>query len=179
MTPPALVAEPKADTPLAPRSDDKYPLPSPPASHNTAPAPVKGHGERVLVVEDDESLQQVLVRVLQALNYQVLAAGNGREALTILQQCQQGKPERIALLLTDLMMPEMDGDELIQAVQECAWTLPIVVLTGYPPSQAKSETLRRAGVVSWLQKPVGMEQLAQVVAQVLTPPPLDSKKLGD
>ncbi len=135
------------------------PVPDEPARRDPA---VAGGGETILVVEDDPTTREALCDIMQALGYQVLAAANGREALAVLEQ----RGEQIVLLLSDLVMPEMGGAELFKAAHQMLPALKMVVLTGYPLGD-EGEELQSAGVVGWLQKPVDLDHLAQVVAQVL------------
>jgi len=84
-----------------------------------------GQGQRVLVVEDDEATQELLQKRLTKEGWQVVAAGNGREAL---ERLTQGPPD---LVLLDLMMPEMDGFEFLEAFRKqpgCA-QITVVVMT--------------------------------------------------
>ena len=102
---------------------------------------------RVLVVEDDEATQELLQKRLTKEGWQVVVAGNGREAL---ERLTQGPPD---LVLLDLMMPEMDGFEFLEAFRKqpgCACTT-VVVMTSKIFTQADHQRLRG--------------QVAQVVAK--------------
>lgn len=81
--------------------------------------------EFILVVEDDPGIREMLCRQLRKANWQVLEASNGREALNKLKTCTPG------LILSDLMMPEMDGFELVhQLRQNEQWrSIPVIILT--------------------------------------------------
>ncbi len=133
------------------------PVFQPPVSKREAPTLVKGQGATILVVEDDLAAREALVDSLEMLDYRVLEATNGQEALTIFEQ----KKDEIALVLSDLVMPHMGGVELYRALRQQRPSVRIVVLTGYPLDTA--EDLSSEGVVGWLQKPLSLEQLAQVV----------------
>jgi CheY-like chemotaxis protein len=121
-----------------------------------------GHGETVLVVEDDAAVRMALVASLEQLDYQPVEARNGREALAIM--ARQG-PE-IALVLSDLIMPEMGGRALQAALREGGVTAPIVFLSGHPMDlePLASDTDVPA---PWLQKPVNLESLARLLARIL------------
>ena len=106
-----------------------------------------GHGRRVLVVEDDQATQELLQKRLTKEGWQVVGAGNGREAL---ERVTQGTPD---LVLLDLMMPEMDGFEFLEAFRKqpgCARTT-VVVMTAKILTPADHQRLRG--------------QVAQVVAK--------------
>jgi CheY-like chemotaxis protein len=122
----------------------------------------QGNGETILVVEDNAETRTALMSSLEMLNYRPLGASNGQEALDVFQQhCDE-----ITLVLSDMVMPEMGGQALAQALQQRDPTIRIILLTGHPLVQ-EIETLRRAGIVDWLKKPTNLAQLAQTLTQVL------------
>jgi two-component system cell cycle sensor histidine kinase/response regulator CckA len=123
---------------------------------------VSGGGETLLVVEDDTTLRKVLAETLRSLNYQVLEAANGQEALDILQQ---SAPE-IALVISDVVMPGMGGQALFHAMRQRNLTLPVIMLSGHPMEQ-ELQSLQAEGLAGWLLKPPDMEQLSRLLARVL------------
>ncbi|MEJ5311919.1 MAG: PAS domain S-box protein [Anaerolineae bacterium] len=127
-----------------------------------SPAFVSGRGETLLVVEDDITLRKVLAETLHALNYRVLEAANGREALHILQQ----RAGEIALVLSDLVMPEMGGQALFHAMRQQGLTLPVVLISGHP-MENELLSLQEQGLAGWLLKPLDVERLSRLLAQVL------------
>ena len=144
----------------------------------TSPVLPQGHGETILIVEDNEALREALASTLDMLNYQVLTAADGREALAILGQQTEDlavSPEAggeavpgqdIAMVLSDLVMPEMGGKALFQAMRQRGLTMPVVILSGHP-MRAELKELQTQGLVGWLLKPVGTEELATAVAAAL------------
>jgi two-component system cell cycle sensor histidine kinase/response regulator CckA len=130
----------------------------------------QGHGETILVVEDDPVAREALVNSLETLNYRVLAAANGREALAVFEQYVEdntGSGQGIAVVLSDMVMPEMGGVALLHALRNGGWMGQVIMMTGYRVHEG--DDLQSGGVVEWLQKPVSLEQLAQVVARALNP----------
>ena len=104
-----------------PRADEKSVTERPPTLR---PEPTALQGtESILVVEDDSALRGVIVRELSANGYHVLDAANGEEALAL----QSSRREPIHLLLTDIVMPRMDGIELSRRLP----SLPVLFITGY------------------------------------------------
>jgi two-component system cell cycle sensor histidine kinase/response regulator CckA len=124
--------------------------------------PIKGDGETILVVEDNSLVRQALMDSLKMLNYCVLGATDGREALALLEQ----HGGEIALVLYDPAMSAMGRMELSHRFREIAPSVRVVILTDYP-QEGDRDKLAPAGVVGWLRKPVSLEQLAQVVAHAL------------
>ncbi|MCD6344024.1 MAG: PAS domain S-box protein [Anaerolineae bacterium] len=124
---------------------------------------VQGQGETILVVEDNAALRQALAATLEALNYLVLEAADGREALGILEQ----RAGEVSLVLSDLVMPEMGGQALFHAMQQRGLNLPVVMLSGHP-LESELEALQAQGLAGWLLKPPDLDQLAQLLAQALS-----------
>ena len=126
-----------------------------------------GAGETILLVEDNPTARMAIAESLELLNYRVLSAANGREALTLYEEHATGSGQAIALVLSDLVMPEMGGAALAHALQEQTCAAPIIVMTGHPLENAVEE-LKAAGVTAWLRKPIDIDQLAQLLASTLT-----------
>jgi two-component system, cell cycle sensor histidine kinase and response regulator CckA len=120
-----------------------------------------GQGELVLVVDDDATLKQVARSTLLKAGYQVLTAGDGQEALDIFQTHRQ----RIALVLTDMMMPRMDGHELIAEIRKLTSTIPILTMSGLVESRPAPG--QPALISAFLNKPFTAESLLQSVHAAL------------
>jgi CheY-like chemotaxis protein len=118
---------------------------------------------RILLVEDDEALRDVLAEVLADEGYHVECAANGREALESLARCAC-PPD---LILLDLMMPVMDGWSFREAQQldPRLARIPTVVLSAsYPPDSPRIRSLRAEMVLS---KPISAERLARMLRRFL------------
>ncbi len=121
-----------------------------------------GRGETILVVEDNTVLRGALAENLMLLNYDVLEAPNGREALQILK----ARGDEIALVLSDIIMPFMGGQALLRAVRAQHWDKPFILISGHP-IEKELDALLDQGLSCWLKKPLGLEQLAQAVSAAL------------
>ena len=100
--------------------------------------------------------------MLEHLNYTVLTAENGHEALDVYQQHRS----EIELVVTDLTMPKMGGAELTKILHQQDPDLKIIALTGYP-LDANSKQALIQGDVAWLQKPLDLPELAQTLSDML------------
>jgi two-component system cell cycle sensor histidine kinase/response regulator CckA len=124
-------------------------------------APRSGH-ESILLVEDEASLRQLAARALRAHGFTVLLAADGAEALRVLES----HPEPLDLLVTDVVMPNMDGRELADRLRARMPGLKVLFLSGY-----MDDALLRRGVFeaneTLLQKPFTPSSLAQRVCEVL------------
>ncbi|MBN1877203.1 MAG: response regulator [Anaerolineae bacterium] len=121
-----------------------------------------GEGAYILLVEDDATVRQALAESLELLNYQVRTAANGEEALEILEAQQS----EIALVLSDMVMPDMGGLALFQALRQKALEIPVILLSGHP---LETQATQVQGISNWLLKPPSLEQLAQAIADALAP----------
>jgi PAS domain S-box-containing protein len=119
-----------------------------------------GRGETILVVEDNAAARAAIVASLELLNYHVLEAENGKVALKVFAEHR----EDIALVLSDLVMAEMGGKALAQALHRQDPTLRVVLMTGHPLTEER-DLLRETGVVAWIQKPPELGYLAETLAQ--------------
>ncbi len=125
-------------------------------------APAVGGKECVLLVEDETAVRSLAGRVLAGLGYVVLEAANGHEALRIAQEYPGG----IHLLVTDVVMPEMGGLELIEQLAAIRPGIGVLVMSGYLEPERLRSSVRAAGV-PFLHKPFSPESLARKVRQVL------------
>ncbi|MCM2270812.1 MAG: response regulator, partial [Thermoanaerobaculia bacterium] len=126
------------------------------------PAAPRGGDETVLVVEDQEALRQLLGRLLSAAGYRVLTASNGAEALAL----SAAHAGAVDLVLTDVVMPEMGGLELMARLRERHPELRVLFMSGYT-----EETVARHGVLdparNFLGKPFTAAELARRVRTLL------------
>jgi len=129
------------------------------AVHVEAP---KGRGELVLLVDDEPSVRGAVRIVLEASGYRVHVACDGTEALALFAM-HSGS---IAVVLTDLMMPLMDGVSLIRALRAMAPTLPIIASTGLG-EKAQIAELKRLGVETILHKPYSADLLFRTIDHAL------------
>src|SRR3989442_542976 len=129
--------------------------PEAPESTTGTPTPVRG-SETVLVVEDQEEVRQLTKRVLEARGYAVLAARNGAEALEIVAR----HPTRIHLMITDVVMPGMNGRELAELACAKRSDLKVLYVSGYTGEAVLQHRLLEPGV-AFLQKPFTPDALAR------------------
>jgi CheY-like chemotaxis protein len=128
---------------------------------DVASVPLRGRGEIVLVVEDEDRIRGLCQRILESLGYQVLTAANGREALDVYRAI--GK---VDLVVTDLVMPEMGGKSLIRELRKVNPDLKFVAMTGYVLMEDLQQ-LKEEGLLEVIHKPLDTDTLAQVVRWAL------------
>jgi PAS domain S-box-containing protein len=121
-----------------------------------------GGSEVVLVCEDDASVREVLCEVLSVNGYTVIESGNGQAAL----ETAERHPGKIDLLITDVVMPEMDGLELAECLSAKRSDLEIIFVSGYSSDVAEVDELRRKGRL-FLPKPFDPTLLLLSVREAL------------
>ena len=131
------------------------------APHALTPRDVAGN-ETILLVEDDPHVRNTVSGMLRRVGYQVIEAPNGTEALRL---CA-GQPESIALLLTDIVMPRMNGRELADRLRETRPGLQVIFMSGYTEDVVVHHGVVESGV-HFLQKPLGSDALLPKVRAVL------------
>lgn len=111
---------------------------------------------KILVVEDDDAIRMSLVVLLASEGYEAVPAHHGKEALELLRD----RREDPCLIITDLMMPEMDGWELISYLkkQDIIITIPVVAMTA-------SETQGVSGVKRVIKKPFNIDAVVALVKE--------------
>lgn len=122
----------------------------------------RGRGELVLVVDDDQPIRTIAARTLEEHGYRVLTAGHGREALTIIDDLGG----RLDLVLTDMMMPVMDGAATTAELEQRYPHLPVIAASGLT-SEGGAERSAGMGVAAFLPKPYTTELLLSTVRVVL------------
>lgn len=125
----------------------------------TYPARGTGADQCVLLVEDDPALRRYLEIVLERAGYQVLSAGDGLEAMKFLLS------DRVDVVVTDALMPNLDGYELCRFVRssEHLAHLPVILLSALDP---KNSTDEAEHVDAFLSKPVSPEDLLKSISDV-------------
>ena len=120
-----------------------------------------GNSQTILVVEDNPSALTVIEEILRMLNYQVVTAKNGLDALAILPQ----NPD-ITVVLSDVVMPELGGFALYQKITEAYPHIDIILMSGYTKEQEQSFWSTNRDV-AWLRKPFSIQSLADLIYQTL------------
>lgn len=115
---------------------------------------------RVLVVDDEEAIRDLLVKMLELADYEVEGAPDGPSALEYL------KKEPCDLMFVDLKMPGMDGLALIRQARAAKPGLPVIVVTGYSSEASAIEALNM-GVSAYITKPFRVPQVLEAAARAL------------
>ncbi len=122
----------------------------------------QGHGETVLVAEDEDLVREVIGRMLENNGYRVLTAANGEQSVARYAENR----DVVAAVLTDLMMPVMDGVTAIRALKKINPEVLIIVATGIG-SHPEVPALKGLNVRHYLSKPFTLEALLRKMQEVL------------
>jgi signal transduction histidine kinase/CheY-like chemotaxis protein len=125
-------------------------------------APTQGHGETILVVDDEEGLVHLAEEVLASLGYEPIGCVGALQGLRMFRAA----PQRFDAVLTDAIMPEMSGPQLLGELKRLRPQLPCILMSGYcgPDLQAEAQSVGAAAV---LHKPLGAAELAECLEEVL------------
>ncbi|MFN8467521.1 MAG: PAS domain S-box protein [Caldilineaceae bacterium] len=122
----------------------------------------QGHGEHVLVVEDDATVRASIADLLALWHYRVTHVANGAEACDWLLS-EQGQ---VDLILSDVVMPRLGGIDLVKMLRQHGVRAPVILMSGHTAGEDR-QGLEDAGVAAWLDKPPSSWLLAQAVARAL------------
>jgi DNA-binding NtrC family response regulator len=119
---------------------------------------------RILVIDDDDDFRSMLCTALEYVGYTVAEARNGQEG------SQRQRMEPVDLVITDILMPEQEGLETIQALRQEFPGIKIIAISGGVGRLNFLPLARKFGALRTLQKPFTLQQLYDVVREVLQPP---------
>ena len=122
------------------------------------------HG-RILIIEDDVDIRDVLKLQLENAGYQVIEAKDGQEGIDLMKK--GSNLLQVGLIITDIRMPNVNGVEAIEYIKANAPSIPIMVVTGYPDTELAINLLQK-GVKDYLVKPVEKDTLLGKVKAILS-----------
>jgi DNA-binding NtrC family response regulator len=118
--------------------------------------------ERALIAEDNEDMRDLIQEVLEDAGYETVAAANGRQALAHIEK----ENEVIDLVITDVRMPEMAGNELLAKARELRSEAPVIVITAFGSVEQAVEMVK-AGAYQYLTKPFDNREMLRLVEEAL------------
>ena len=136
--------------------------PEGPIDRPGAPSPIPTGSETILVAEDEDSVRSMVRKILSAAGYTVLEARHGADALLVSREY----PHRIDLLLTDVVMPELNGLRLAEALARERPETQIVFMSGYTRDEVDRKGLTEPGV-TLIHKPFTVIELAALIRSTL------------
>jgi len=135
---------------------------APVAATSSSPPEIRGGAETVLLVEDDESVRNLMERTLKGLGYTVLVARDGEEGVEL----HRKNSDRIDLAILDLVMPRKGGREACEEMRNVRADLKVFFMSGYTADAVHGSFVLNAGI-RFLSKPFGPGELARKVREVL------------
>jgi two-component system cell cycle sensor histidine kinase/response regulator CckA len=135
-------------------------------SQDPTPAGDDAANETILLVEDEASVRSVVSRALRSRGYHVMEARNGEDALNVAEK--HNAP--IHLVITDMVMPEMDGAELYHNLRRWYPRMRILLISGYTKGAIPPEAFKDGAHAAFLPKPFTLDQLAAEVRRLLSLP---------
>lgn len=120
---------------------------------------IRGQGEHILVIDDEEAVRDVTRKILIRLGYQVIATGDSRVALELFRK----DPDAFSLILTDQTMPHLTGLEMAREMLHIRPGLPVILCSGYSDQRTDVQAGGQ-GIQQFLRKPIRIKALAEAVA---------------
>ncbi|HEX7059635.1 MAG TPA: PAS domain S-box protein [Solirubrobacterales bacterium] len=136
---------------------------APRPSEPDARAQPAGEGEAVLVVEDEADVRRMAERILTKGGYSVIGTTSGLEAIELLKR----ESRQVDLLLTDVIMPELLGTELVEQARAIRPELPVVYMSGYSHEVLAPQALTENGGSAFIEKPFSARELLETVRELL------------
>ena len=124
--------------------------------------PPKGHGETVLIVDDEPNITELASRILAETNYVVIAASNGKDALGLYEKHH----EAIRLVILDLIMPGIDGKHCLQELRNMDPNVRVLIASG-ENRQGMAEELKDSGAKDFIGKPFDIPQLLYKIREII------------
>ncbi|HEY3114574.1 MAG TPA: response regulator [Gemmatimonadaceae bacterium] len=128
-------------------------------------APDSEHRETILLVDDEQSVRSIVLKILRRANYRVLEADDGETAL----QIAANHPGKIDLVITDMYMPGLRGPEVVERLAPTRPGLRALFMSGYADQDARTGVPLGA---NFLNKPFSGQELTSAVETVLKGPPI-------
>jgi PAS domain S-box-containing protein len=135
------------------------------------PANVRGGSETILVAEDELALQKLIYTLLSQLGYKVLMASDGEEAIRLYKENRK----QIDVILLDLVMPKMGGDEVYSRLHALDNSAPVILMTGYTTEPGQDESREQNGI-RLLRKPYSINELAQKIREAMDSALISSRR---
>ncbi len=120
---------------------------------------------RVLLIEDEEEIREVVKHHLINANYDVVEASNGEEAIQRI--CEGSNSAEVDVIISDIRMPKINGLEASAYFQKEFSTVPMIIMTGYPETGMAVDLLKK-GIKDYLVKPVEKEVLLAAVDKAVS-----------
>jgi two-component system NtrC family response regulator len=121
-----------------------------------------GTGRAILVIDDDQFLLELLVEFLSESGYTVYTAESGEEALSLFST----KPQEIGVVITDMGLPGMSGDEVVAKIREINPSTKCVAISGFG-GQEMIQKVRKGAFVTFIPKPFEREALLRLVETLI------------
>lgn len=128
----------------------------------SAPGKAPGGTETILVIEDEDMLRELAEAILKSNGYEVITANNGEEGVGVFRKNR----ERVAAVISDLGLPRLGGQDVVESIREIDPNMSTVVASGYIPPDTR-EHLEKLGVTTFIQKPYTMREVLDAVRKAI------------
>jgi CheY-like chemotaxis protein len=124
--------------------------------------------ETLLFVEDDTNVRELACKALSSFGYKVITAANGKEALEVVNRDYLSN--KIDLVISDIVMPEMGGEELAEHLRELNPSIRILLCSGFTDSRVTMKNIQKKNGFYFLPKPYSLKKLEQTIQEIINKP---------
>lgn len=117
---------------------------------------------KILIVDDEEAIRRPIVRYLTSLGFKVMEAENGKQGLNLIEL------ETFNLIITDIVMPEIEGVEFIHRVKQIDNNIPIIVMSGNEFGRSSFEIAEEFGAIKSFVKPINLKEFGEEIKKILS-----------
>ncbi len=121
------------------------------------------HG-KILIIDDEQDVREVIKLHLEGEGFNILEAENGEEAINTLRE--EDNMVNVGVILCDIRMPKVNGVECVDFLRREAPGIPVVVVTGYPDTEMATAFMKK-GVKDYLVKPVEKQKLVETITKLV------------
>lgn len=123
---------------------------------------LSGNGEKILYIDDEDSIARLIKRLLESLGYNAMSTTEPENALKMIK----AEPDRFDLVISDMAMPKMPGDQLIAEILSINPEMPTVICSGYSSRMSETKALEM-GIKAFMMKPLNRAELARKIREIL------------
>jgi len=116
--------------------------------------------EKILIVDDDDGVREMLAEFFDVLGFQAVVACNGEEALALLEK------HEVSIVISDIKMPVMDGIEMLKRIKKERADLDVILITGYEPDYSRN-LVKEAGASDYVCKPFNIDVIERKVRSLM------------
>ena len=115
--------------------------------------------KKILVVDDEPAIRELLSSFLEIMDYEVESASNGKDAIEIIEK------NNFSIIISDVKMPDINGIDLLKKVKEFNKKIEVILITGFPNNEDREQALK-LGAYAYIPKPFKLQIIANILEEI-------------